>query len=70
MGSTLFWCRYLSGKEQWSSKPGIAIRFVGDAAFVKKLSEYNGQLVAIEVPSDADKRWRARKPVLFQRKRK
>ena len=57
-----YWSLYLSGKEGWSVKPGIAMRFYGGAALVKTFAKNpQANLVAIEVPADADKRWRARK---------
>lgn len=61
VGSTWFWCQYLSGKEAWASKPGIAIRFHGGPAFVAEIEKKGGKIFAVEVPSDADNRWRARK---------
>lgn len=52
--------RGLNGKLQWSEKPGIAIRCEGSDKFRAYLAENTG-CVAVEVPADADKRWRARK---------
>lgn len=60
--SVWFWSQYLSGKENWSSKPGIAMRFRGGPALVAEITKREGKLFAVEVPGDADKRWRARKP--------
>ncbi len=60
--STWFWSEYLSGKQQWSSKPGIAIRFHGGPGLVAEIEKKGGKICAVEVPADADKRWRARKP--------
>ncbi len=64
-----FWSQPLRGKECWSGKPGIACRYLGDERLVKFITRNNDtmdksfqQLVAVEVPADADKRWRARKP--------
>lgn len=69
-GGTWFWSRYLNGKEQWSSKPGIGIRFVGGPALIAKITEHGGKICAVEVPADADKRWKARKhPVRSKWKR-
>ena len=57
---TMFWCQYLSGKEQWASKPDIAIQFNGTPAFVAEMRKQAVSVVAVEVPDDADKRWKAR----------
>lgn len=57
-----FWSQYLSGKETWSGKPGIAIRYKGGPALVAMMKENGEKYFAVEVPADADKRWRARKP--------
>ena len=61
--SYLFHSRLLNGKSDWTCKPGIGIRYVGGAALKEELSKDRGDviLVAIEVPSDASKRWKARK---------
>lgn len=59
-GSYSFYSRGLNGKKSWSVKPGIAIRFTGGAPLVAELAK-NQNLVALEVPVDADKRWKARK---------
>ena len=59
MAPYFYWCRYLSGKEAWATKPGIAIQYVGSghlrAALVKD------DLIAIEVPKDASTRWKSRR---------
>lgn len=63
-GRMMFYSRYLSGKHAWSVKPGIAIQAYGGEQLVKTFekNKANGiELVAVEVPADADKRWRARK---------
>lgn len=56
----LFWSRPLRGKDQWTVKPGIALRYTGDDDFREVLRK-NPIAVAIEVPANADRRWRARK---------
>jgi hypothetical protein len=63
-GRFMFYSRYLSGKCAWSVKPGIAIQAYGGEQLVKTFekNKANGiELVAVEVPADASKRWRARK---------
>ncbi len=52
--------RGLSGKLQWSEKPGIAVRYEGNDKFREFLTANSG-CVAVKVPADADKRWKARK---------
>ena len=57
-----FWSCYLNGKENWSIKPGIAIRYHGGESLIRTFAKNpQAELIAIEVPADADKRWRARK---------
>jgi hypothetical protein len=56
----LFWSRPLRGKNQWSVKPGIAIQYVGNDDFRETLKK-NPIAIAIKVPVNADKLWRARK---------
>lgn len=50
----------LNGKQQWTCKPGIAIRAICNEKFRKTLEE-NPDLVAVEIPKDAATRWKARK---------
>lgn len=57
----LFWSRPLRGKDQWTVKPGIAIKYSGSEDF-KEMLRKNPIAIAIEVPANSDKRWRARKP--------
>lgn len=61
--SYLFHSRLLNGKSDWTSKPGIGIHYVGGAALMEELLKDRGEvvLVAIEVPADASKRWKARR---------
>lgn len=62
-GSYFFWSTYLSGKEGWSVKPGLGNRYKGGASLARMFGKNSGMnLVAIEVPPDADKRWKARRP--------
>jgi len=56
----LFWSRPLRGKDQWTTKPGIAIRYKG-CEDLKEVLRKNPNAVAIEVPLNACTRWRARK---------
>jgi hypothetical protein len=63
MASHLFYAKNIKGKAIMSEKPGIADRFVGNEKLRAALREC-GDLVAIEVPADADKRWKRRKRVL------
>lgn len=57
-----FYSRLLNGKDTWSGKPGIAIRYPGKPELKAAiLKNSHVELIAVEVPSDADKRWRARK---------
>lgn len=67
-----FWSQWKNGRKCWSGKPGIAMRFQGGTDFradiernQKKFDAEMGdkapKFMAIEVPADADKRWRARK---------
>lgn len=58
--SYMFHSRLLNGKVQWSSKPGIAVRCVANEKLREILTEH-ADLVAIEIPADADSRWKARK---------
>jgi len=69
MGYYSFYSEWMSGKRGWSSKPGIAVQFFGTDQFKAELSKHP-DWVALEIPADADKRWRARKPVPNYRKRK
>lgn len=60
----MFYSRGLNGKNLWSVKPGIAIQAYGGEQLVTTFAKNKAkgiELVAIEVPADADKRWRARK---------
>lgn len=61
----LFLSRGLNRKLCWSGKPGIALVFEGGQAREEALHQSNEkfQAVLVEVPADADRRWRARAPV-------
>jgi hypothetical protein len=48
-------------KAEWVMKPGIATQFIGAEPLREKLRGTAGICVAVEVPADASKRWRARK---------
>ena len=56
----LFLSRLANGRPRLSSKPGIAIRCVANDNLRQTLAEHEGY-VAVEIPGDADKRWKARK---------
>lgn len=51
-----FYARNSRGKVCSSTKPGMALRYVGSQKMRDVLAE-KPDLVAIEVPADADKRW-------------
>lgn len=59
MAARLFYARDIHGKTIMSEKPGIAIRFQADeiAGILQKHADHE----AIEVPADADTRWRRRR---------
>ena len=46
------------GKQRWVEKPGIAIRVDGKQA--KEILSKNPEIKILEIPADAEKRWRAR----------
>ena len=58
-GAWEFWSEWLNGKRAWSIKPGIALQYEGSDELRKLLTEK--ELMAVEVPKDADTRWRARR---------
>ena len=59
-GTWAFWSEWLNGKRAWSEKPGIALQYEGGDGLRKLLKE-RGDVMAVEVPKDADKRWRKRR---------
>ena len=60
-GAWEFWSEGLNGKQRWSIKPGIAMKCVGSDKLRALLAEKAADgVMAIEVPKDAEKRWRAR----------
>jgi len=60
--SPLLWSQPLRGKERWTTKPGIAVRFSGGENLRVLLRRpTNASVVAFKVPADADKRWKKRK---------
>lgn len=61
-----FWSRCLNNAKQFTSKPGIALRYAGDEG-LRTLLDNDARLVAIEVPANAARRWTARKPVMRRR---
>lgn len=54
-----FFSQNRKGKQMVSSKPGIAIRYVGSDAMRDVLSN-RPELGAVIIPADADKRWKMR----------
>jgi hypothetical protein len=58
-----FYAKDINGKTVMSTKPGISIRFSAEE-ILKVLKQHEGKgLEAVEVPGDADKRWKRRKKV-------
>ncbi len=55
-----FFAENRAGKRMMSIKPGIAMQFNGDDK-LRELLKAQADLVAVAVPADADKRWRARR---------
>ena len=55
-----FHVRGLNKKLMWGGKPGIAVRYEGSANFREYMAK-STDCVAVEVPTDADTRWKARK---------
>lgn len=66
-GALVYAARGLNGKFCWSVKPGIANKYEGSEALKTELLT-NPDLIAIAVPPDADKRWRARRYKRLTRK--
>jgi hypothetical protein len=58
-GTWAFWSEWLNGKRAWSEKPGIALQYEGGEELRKLLTEKG--VMAVEVPKDADTRWRKRR---------
>lgn len=58
-GIWAFWSEWLNGKRTWSEKPGIALQYEGGNA-LRQLLKDRPDVAAVEVPKDADKRWRKR----------
>lgn len=58
MGVTEYYSEWKNGKKAFSSKPGIALQYEG-CDKLRDLVEA-GKFFLVEVPSDADKRWRRR----------
>lgn len=58
--SYFYLCRNSQGKQCWAGKLGIAIHLIGGENLLKLISGNPSlsDLVAIEVPPDADKRWK------------
>lgn len=60
VGEWLFYSELKSGKRQFSKKPGIALKYKGSDDF-RKAFDGRPDLCAVEVPSNAGSKWRARK---------
>jgi len=57
-----FYCRNKAGKNVWAGKPGIALHFAGGPKMVSDFTKNpHVNLVAIEIPADADRRWSRRR---------
>ena len=58
-GTWAFWSEWLNGKRAWSEKPSIALQYEGGDELRQLLTKH-ADVTAVEVPKDADKRWRKR----------
>ena len=56
----MFYSEDKSGKRRFTVKPGIAIRYRGGDELRKAVAS-RSDCCCVEVPEDADKRWRARR---------
>lgn len=56
----IYYCRGLNQKETFASKPGIAIHVIGDDKLIKLLKS-DPKFVALKIPEDHAKRWKARR---------
>lgn len=60
-GGWQFWGEWLNGKQKWTVKPGIAVQCTGGDKLRELLTQKAAEgVMAVEVPKDADRRWRAR----------
>jgi hypothetical protein len=63
-----YYMRGLNGRASWGSKPGIAVHFRGDEKMKTLINQNQNQsFVALKIPEDYAKRWKARKPVIKRR---
>lgn len=60
ISSLHFWSVLKNQKREWTSKPGIAVKYYGRDSF-RELVESDSKLCAVEIPADAEKRWKKRK---------
>ena len=60
LGRWMFFSEPKNGKRQFSTKPGIALKYKGSAEF-RDYIKNNDKLCAVEVPSNSDSKWRARR---------
>lgn len=58
----MFYSQDIKGKNILSSKPGIATHIIGNDKLRAILVEHHDH-VAIDIPADAERRWKRRKPV-------
>ena len=59
-GQWNFWSELKNGKERFTIKTGIAVRFKVCEKLRKKMSE-DKRLCCIKVPPNADRKWKARR---------
>jgi hypothetical protein len=59
VGAWRFYSQDMKGRLCMTTKPGLAVRIVGNEKLAGILAE-RPEFVAIEVPADADKRWKRR----------
>lgn len=60
VGAWSFYSESKNGKLSFTRKPGIAIQYIGSEDLRNAISGKDG-ICCVEVPSNADKRWRARR---------
>ena len=63
VGCYMFVSRDIKGRGVWSVKPGIAVRFTAREA--REFLAEHPDSVVIEIPKDADRRWKRRQKRLY-----
>ena len=63
VGGYYFVAQDIKGKFLWSQKPGIALWVLGNEKLHAFLKDHP-EAFAVQIPGDADKRWRRRKKAL------